>query len=130
MVLRQLFCSSSLIRPYLDTDTYCIICIISARCKKAHGGVFADACPRPPASLDVRPRRASRYFSGALRWKSISFAKQSGRLPQHRGVMESDGRPLPPYREARGQSIITPPVNIAASITYSCRSLKAPRRGT
>lgn len=41
--------------------------------------MFVDPCPR--------------YFSGALRWKSISFAKQSGRLPQHRGVMESDGCP-------------------------------------
>lgn len=91
-----------------------------------HNGGVVDPRPRPLASLDARPRHASRYFSGALRWKSISFAKQSGRLPQHRGVMESDGCP-PPYREARGQSIITPPVNIAASITYSCRSLKAPR---
>lgn len=45
---------------------------------------------------------ASRYFSGALRWKSISFAKQSGRLPQHRGVMESDG--WPPYREPRDKA--------------------------
>lgn len=47
-------------------------------------------------------RHASRYFSGALRWKSISFAKQSGRLPQHRGVMESDG--WPPYREPRDKA--------------------------
>lgn len=34
---------------------------------------------------DMHPHHASLYFSGALRWKSISFAKQSGRLPQHRG---------------------------------------------
>lgn len=48
-------------------------------------------------SHDIHPHHASPYFSGALRWKSISFAKQSGRLPQHRGVMESDG--WPPYKE-------------------------------
>lgn len=53
--------------------------------------------PCSPAFLDMHPHHASPYFSGALRWKSISFAKQSGRLPQHRGVMESDG--WPPYRE-------------------------------
>lgn len=53
--------------------------------------------PCSPVSLNMHPHHASPYFSGALRWKSISFAKQSGRLPQHRGVMESDG--WPPYRE-------------------------------
>lgn len=63
------------------------------------------------------------FSSGALGRKSISFAKQSGRLPQHRGVMESDG--WPPIPGTTGQSIITPPVNIAASITYRCRPLKS-----
>lgn len=52
----------------------------------------------PPVTHDMHPpSHASPYSSGALRWKSISFAKQSGRLPQHGAVMESDG--WPPYRD-------------------------------
>lgn len=63
-------------------------------CKNYTVGVVGACAPVP---LDMHPHHAYPYFSGALRWKSISFAKQSGRLPQHRGVMESDG--WPPYRE-------------------------------
>lgn len=72
---------------------------------------------------DMHPHHASLYFSGALRWKSISFAKQSGRLPQHRG--RNGEWWVAPIPGTMGQSIITPPVNIAASITYCCRPLKA-----
>lgn len=71
--------------------------------KQAATKIYHECCWYSPLfSLDMHPHHASRYFSGALRWKSISFAKQSGRLPQHRGVMESDG--WPPYQEPRDKA--------------------------
>lgn len=79
---------------------------------------------RVPSSPFTRvPNHTSPYFCWALMRKSISFAKQSGRLPQRRGVMESDG--WPPIPGIMGQSIITPPVSIAASITSRCQPLRA-----
>lgn len=45
-----------------------------------------------PTSAPLPP--PCRHLSGVLRWKSISFAKQSERPAWHGGVMESDGWPL------------------------------------
>lgn len=118
MGLKWLLCSSYWIHSQSDTHQWCIvfpehmILVLfppylplnllhkhtKAATKQHHGCCWRSSSPLFSCNPQhAPPHHASPYFSGALRWKSISFAKQSGRLPQHRGVMESDG--WPPYRE-------------------------------
>ncbi len=109
--LEWMFCSSNWIHSQSDTRISDVLSFqstilvffsphlsLNLLFRKIHSGCrWRPAHPCSPVTPNTHPHHASPYFSGALRWKSISFAKQSGRLPQHRGVMESDG--WPPYQE-------------------------------